>query len=70
MSLDIVYESHVELSSYRLRPNPDCPSGEGFKHGAVLEWSDDGKEWKGYFFIDPDSLKDLAEAFTKAAETV
>jgi len=69
MAVDITYESHTEDASYRLRPNPDCPAGQGFKYGAVLEWTDDGKEWKGYFFIAPEAIKDLAEMFTKAEET-
>jgi hypothetical protein len=49
-----------DQTSYRVRPNPDSPPGD--RSGVVLEWSDDGTEWKQYFFIAPDLADEVADA--------
>lgn len=66
---DVTYECHEADTAYRIRPNPDAPPGEGYKHGAVMEWMDDPKDgWSGYFFIAPEAIEAMALAFNKAAE--
>lgn len=52
----------------RLRPNPD--SDQGYADGAVLEWSDDGKEWKGYFYIPHEAMSCIGQALIDFAENV
>ena len=55
-------------TSYRVRPNPD--GGDGYTSGAALEWSDDGNDWKGYFFVAPEVLEALGNALLAAAESM
>lgn len=57
---------HTDSTAYRVKPNPDAEGG--YRDGAVLEWSDDGKEWQGHFYIAPEALGALATALEEAAE--
>lgn len=48
-------------TTYRIRPNPDAPSGDDA--GLVLEWRDDlDSGWRGYFFIAPEAVELVAKA--------
>ena len=51
---------------YRVKPNPDADFGSDC--GIVLEWSDDGKEWRGHFFVPPEVVNLLAEAIIKCRD--
>lgn len=60
---------HTDGTAYRLRPNPD--SEGGFRHGAALEWSDDGgKTWTGYFFIAPEAMAAIGKVLVEAGVVV
>jgi hypothetical protein len=62
----VVYADHG--TAYRLRATPDAPIEDGFKAGAVLEWSDDEcKTWTGYFHIAADCIADIAAMLSEAA---
>jgi hypothetical protein len=70
-----MYDKHFIVTddsgtAYRLKPNPDGERNTGFREGAVLEWTDDGKEWKDYFFIGPGALAGLSAAMVEAAKEV
>ena len=65
---DIIYECHEGDTAYRIQPNPDAQPGVGFRNGAVLTWSDNGREWDGHFFIAPEALEAVGIALTEAAK--
>lgn len=67
---DVIYEVHESDTSYRFSPNPDAPPGFGFRHGGVLEWRDSPNGWDGSFFIAPNAIDALAQAFAAAAKDV
>lgn len=59
-----------EETLYRVSPNPDATPNEGFKHGAVISFSDLPDRWVGHFFIGPKSLEAMGEALIEAAKDV
>ena len=50
---------------YRVRPNPDVAPGHN--GGVIIEYSDNGKDWEGYFFVSPDCVLSLSDALRQAA---
>lgn len=65
---DVVYECHEADTSYRLVPNPDAPPGEGYRHGAALQWKDPGQDWRGTWMIAPEAMEALGLALLEASK--
>lgn len=65
---DVTYECHEAVTSYRLIPNPDAAPGDGSRHGAALQWKDEGQDWQGALFIAPEAMEALGIALLEAAK--
>jgi len=65
--VEIQAVAHGEITSYRVRENPDADLGSSpGEHGIVIDWSDnegtDGGQWSGHFFVGQDMINPLIEA--------